>query len=210
MSHHAGVGTMRGFARRLCPTPSMAVALLALTVALGGTSIAATQLTAHSVGTKHLKKNAVARANIKNNAVNGAKVAKDSLTGLDIREASLVGVASAGSAATAANANHAGASAALDRVTYRSAPGSVGPATVDPSDPTNFVTTVSAPVTAGCDVGQVVVGGGVTVDDPTQLATHLSFPSTPRTWVGVAGNDDETAAHSFTVYAICVPAGSVG
>jgi hypothetical protein len=65
------------------------VALLALFVALGGTSMAATQLAKNSVGTKQLKKNAVTNPKIKNGAVTGAKIANNSVTGADVRESSL-------------------------------------------------------------------------------------------------------------------------
>src|SRR3954447_9503804 len=51
------------------PSPSMVVALLALTVALGGTSYAAIKLPKNSVGSDQLK----------NNAVTGAKVRDASL-----------------------------------------------------------------------------------------------------------------------------------
>jgi len=51
------------------PSPSMVVALIALTVALGGTSYAAIKLPKNSVGAKQ----------IKNNAVSGAKVKDGSL-----------------------------------------------------------------------------------------------------------------------------------
>jgi hypothetical protein len=54
---------------RLRPSPSMAVAFLALLVALGGTSYAVAQLPANSVGAKQLKKNAVTAAKVKNRSL---------------------------------------------------------------------------------------------------------------------------------------------
>jgi len=87
------------------------IALLALFIALGGTTYAATALPANSVGAKQLKKNAVTSVKIKNsaianakigaNAVTGAKVKNDSLTGADILESSL------GKVPSATNADHA-------------------------------------------------------------------------------------------------------
>jgi hypothetical protein len=86
--------------RRLRPTPAMVVACIALTVALGGTSVAAINaLPRNSVGAKQLKKNAVTGVKIKANAVNGAKVANNSLTGADVNEATLGTVPSAATAA---------------------------------------------------------------------------------------------------------------
>jgi hypothetical protein len=65
------------------------IALLALFIALGGTTYAATALAPNSVGTKQLKKNAVTNPKIKANAVTGAKVANNSIKGADILESSL-------------------------------------------------------------------------------------------------------------------------
>jgi hypothetical protein len=52
----------------------MVVALIALFVAMGGTSYAAVTLGKNSVGSKQLKKNAVTTAKIKNHAVTGKKI----------------------------------------------------------------------------------------------------------------------------------------
>lgn len=95
---------------RLRPSPAMVVACLALTVALGGTSVAAIQaLPRNSVGAKQLKRNAVTGPKIKANAVTGAKVANNSLTGADINEARLGTVPSATNATTAGSAVPSGA-----------------------------------------------------------------------------------------------------
>jgi hypothetical protein len=83
------------------------IALLALFVALGGTTYAATALPKNSVGTKQLKKNAVTNPKIKNGAVTGAKVADNSITGADVLESSLGKVASSASADQATTANTA-------------------------------------------------------------------------------------------------------
>jgi len=81
------------------------IAMLALFVALGGTTYAATALPKNSVGTKQLKKNAVTPVKIKksavtnpkiaNNAVTSAKTKNDSLTGADVLESSLGAVPNA-------------------------------------------------------------------------------------------------------------------
>ena len=61
--------------RRLkAPSPALAVSLIALFVALGGTTYAATNLPKNSVGTTQLKNGAVTRAKIRNAAVTGAKL----------------------------------------------------------------------------------------------------------------------------------------
>jgi hypothetical protein len=181
-------------------SPSMAVAFIALLLALSGASYAAVKLPARSVGARELKPKAVTRAAIKANAVDGSKVAADALTGSDIKEASLGQVPSA---ASAASSTHAGAAAALDRVTYRAAAGSV-----PPGDPT---TNGLAGATASCDTGQVVTGGGVRVDDPDMTSVVDSYPDGGgRAWTARVDNSDTAAAHGFSVFAICVAAGSVG
>jgi hypothetical protein len=65
------------------------IGLLALFIALGGTSYAAVTLPANSVGTKQIKKNAVTSAKIKKNAVTSAKVKNGSLRQADFAAGSL-------------------------------------------------------------------------------------------------------------------------
>lgn len=61
---------MKQIRRRL--TFANVVSCLALFVALGGASYAATQLPKNSIGTKQLKKNAVTSAKVKNNSLQAA------------------------------------------------------------------------------------------------------------------------------------------
>jgi hypothetical protein len=91
----------RGSGRR------QALPLLALFVALGGTTYAATGFPANVIGAKQLKKGAVTTAKLKNNAVTGAKVASDSLAGADLVESSLGEVPSAARADRATTATGA-------------------------------------------------------------------------------------------------------
>jgi hypothetical protein len=60
--------------RRFTPSPAFVVALIALFVALGGTSYAAITLPKNSVGTKQLKDGAVTGAKIADGAVTAAKI----------------------------------------------------------------------------------------------------------------------------------------
>lgn len=78
--------------KRFAPSPSMAVALLALFVAMSGSAYASVKLSKNSVTTKTIKNGAVTNAKIKNSAVNAKKVKKNSLTGTQINEATLAGV----------------------------------------------------------------------------------------------------------------------
>jgi hypothetical protein len=86
---------MRAFARFLHRN---SIALVALFVALGGTTYAATALPKNSVGNAQLKKNAVTSAKVKNS----------SLTGADVRESSLAKVPTAKIADVAKSATSAG------------------------------------------------------------------------------------------------------
>lgn len=79
------------------PSPALAVSILSLFVALGGTSYAVTQLPRNSIGTAQLKKN----------AVTGAKVMDGSLSGTDIDVSTLGTVPAAASATTAGTATRA-------------------------------------------------------------------------------------------------------
>jgi len=67
---------MRSF-RLSRPSPALAVAIVALMVALGGTGYAATQLPKNSVGAKQIKANAVRSPEVKN----GSLIARDFKTG---------------------------------------------------------------------------------------------------------------------------------
>jgi hypothetical protein len=65
-----------GFRR---PSPPMVLAFVALLVALAGTSYAAIQLPANSVGTKQLKKNAVISKKVKNRSLKAVDFAAGQL-----------------------------------------------------------------------------------------------------------------------------------
>ena len=83
------------------PSPAMAVALLALFVALGGSAVAAVELASNSVGNKQIRAGSVTTTKLRNGAVTGAKVANGTLSAADIAGP----VAAAGSASTAGSAN---------------------------------------------------------------------------------------------------------
>jgi hypothetical protein len=84
------------------------MATIAVFIALGGASVAATQLSKNSVGAKQLKKNAVITAKVKKEAITAAKVKKGSLTGTQINASTLGVVPSAKVAGSAPPAGPAG------------------------------------------------------------------------------------------------------
>src|SRR4051794_3680362 len=84
------------------------MATIAVFIALGGASFAATRLSKNSVGPKQLKKNAVITAKVKKEAITAAKVKKGSLTGTQINASTLGVVPSAKVAGSAPPAGPAG------------------------------------------------------------------------------------------------------
>jgi hypothetical protein len=93
------------------PSPAMLVALLALFVALGGSSYAAVKIGARdiqrgAVGTRAIANESIRSADIHNATISGADIKDDSLTNADIDNASL-SAATAKSADTAAHASTA-------------------------------------------------------------------------------------------------------
>jgi hypothetical protein len=144
---------MRGHGR-LRPSPAMAVAFTALTVALGGTSYAIAQLPANSVGTKQLKKNAVTSVKVKDRSL----LAKDFKRGqLPRGQRGPAGPQGAPGAPGAPGATN---------VTVR-----VGPTSIDSS-------------TALCAASERAVGGGgVTPDGFLDESRPQPESGTPTSWV---------------------------
>lgn len=70
--------------RRLIPTPSMAVALLALLVALSGSAYAVSK-----IGTNQIKNRAVTTPKIRNGAVTGPKIGNSAISGPKIQNGTL-------------------------------------------------------------------------------------------------------------------------
>jgi hypothetical protein len=174
--------------RRRLPSPSMVVSMVALTFALGGTSYAVIKLPPRSVGSKQLKPK----------AVTGTHVKDGSLTGKDINEAVLDKVASAGVA------DRAGVAGGLDRVVYRVSVVTVPQAPLPNPDPQS----TTGVATARCDPGQLVVGGGVRLDENMSIVD--SYPEAAGAWTAHVNNDDTQSARNATVYAVCIAAAAAG
>jgi len=159
------------------PSPSMIVAALALTAALGGTSYAAIKLPANSVGTKQLK----------SDAVTGAKVRDSSLSASDFAAGQLPkGPAGPkGDKGDKGDPGTPGAGASLAAIVVRYGP----TVTVPPAGPTirdGF---------ANCHAGEKAVGGGAKMtDDPADPP----LPNNSATWdTFVIDSDPTTGQTSF-------------
>jgi hypothetical protein len=183
------------------PTPSMAVSLTALVVALGGTSYAVVKPSPRSVGSKELKRNSVAAPHIKKNAVGSSEVRNGSLKGADIDEGSLAAVPLAARANSVETATRAAVAGALDQVVYRVSTVAIPPPTID-GDSTQGI------ATARCDPGQLVVGGGVKLEP--NMSVVDGYPDGAAAWTANANNDELGVTHNFTVYALCIGAGAPG
>jgi hypothetical protein len=174
---------------RFRPSYANVTSTLALMLALCGGAYAAGALPVNSVGSRQLKKNAVVGGKIARGAVDGSKVRDKSLTTADINQSF-----------AAPNATHASSSAALDKVTYKSAAASVGAQSFNGA-------------TAACDAGQHVVGGGVKVDDPLNGLLVDGYPDAANTaWTARVWNANSPGgpAIGFTVYAVCTSVAATG
>jgi len=187
--------------RRLrAPSPALAIALIALFVALGGTTYAATGLPKNSVGTKQLKKNAVTAPKIKNGAVTASKI---NTSGLIVPNAvhatSADSAMSATKATNATNATMAASATALNGVHYV-----VSAEVFNPPNEQKYGE-------ADCPAGMVVAGGGPNGFDGTEQSMNSSFPvksppsaPLPNAWGVFMNNVSTTQEFAFTVYAICI------
>jgi hypothetical protein len=165
----------------------MIVAVIGLIVAMGGTSYAAIKLPRNSVGPRQIRAGAVGSSEVRDRALGVRDLSRQA-------RAALRGAQ--GPPGPPGPAGGAGGGAAAVALTVRTAPGTIGPA-----GPNNEVT--GDAVTAACLAGERVVGGGVSLDDVPNTTVHDSFPAANGTaWSAHVGND-EGAANTFTVYAIC-------
>jgi hypothetical protein len=104
------------------PSPAMAVALLALFVALGGSSYAALK-----INSRQIADNSVRSRDLRNNDVRSRDVRNNSLTGADVNEARLGTVPSADSANSANTAGSARTAGSASTAANAEALGGVGP-----------------------------------------------------------------------------------
>jgi hypothetical protein len=134
------------------PSPAMIVALVALFVALGGTtyavsvpkrSVGPAQIRSKAVRTKHIKSRNVSRSKIARNAIDSSLVKKDSIHGSDILESSLGPVPNATKAVDALNAGLVGGRS-VKKLAFI-APAGTGPTIV--------VSLSGLTLTARCDPG---------------------------------------------------------
>lgn len=200
------------------PSPAFVISLLALFVALGGTTYAATSLPRNSVGT----------AQIKSGAVTKTKIAKGTLAGMQGRQGATGPAGPKGAQGAQGVQGPPGAkgdSGAKGDQGIQGIPGNQGIQGIqglqgDPgpnaiayltSPLTKVAANSSASVSVTCPSTTYVIGGGVlpAAGDNSLIINssdwdHTEAP-TPRTWVGVVTNPLNADAF-FYVDAICIPA----
>jgi hypothetical protein len=164
------------------------VAYLALFVALGGTSYAAINLPANSVGAKQIKKNAVRAGELKSGAVRTSEVKDFSLLAKDFKTGQLP----------------AGAQGAQGPQGPQGARGPGGPA-----GPTSTFISGGGPgsTQAFCEAGEVALGGGGTVTDGF-LARSQPLPfSVDEPAIGweVEGKKADGTAAMTSAWVVCAP-----
>ena len=166
------------------------LALIALFIALGGTTYAATALPKNSVGPKQLKKNAVTAPKIKAGSVTGAKIGANAITGANIKDDSLTGAdileSSLGKVPSAANADHASAADSATNATNATNATTLGGYhATDLARGTSAVTIVNTSTTVTKDIITAVnapTAGGFLINVDLSCASFSGTTNTRWDW----------------------------
>jgi len=176
------------------PSAAVLIAIVALFVALGGTSYAAFSLPKNSVGTKQLKNKAVTTKKVKNGAVTASKI---NTSGLTVPKAT-----HANSADTATNATTAGNSTNLGGLgpsEYKTASNYTQASTAKPI--TGTVATIGAPIQITTEgTRRVIASAAVHATNGVPgtgvyLVCHITIDGTS----GVNDTDYASPAGGFTI-----------
>ena len=149
------------------------VAVIALIVAMSGTSYAVSQLPRNSVGAKQLKRNAVSAVKIKKNAVTAAKIKNNAVTSAKIKD----GTIAASDLSAQARAELQGATGATGATGPQGATGAQGPAGP------------SASTSAGSTTAVLIIMNPVTVID-TAPSRNLTVDTASRLVITAFANID--------------------
>src|SRR4051794_25107972 len=166
----------------------MVVALIALVIALGGTSYAAVTLPRNSVGATQIRAAAVRSSEVKNRSLALADLSVRARRALRGQRGPAGPRGLAGGTGTSGVGTQAGIA-----VTYVTAAGTVAAGEVTGA-------------TAACPVGHRVTGGGARIDSAGDSSVRETYPSQGNTaWTVRVGNDDVSGTFTYTVFAACVP-----
>jgi hypothetical protein len=205
---------------RALPRPRAAtvIALLALTMAMGGTSLAGSvlsgsALTNGSVGRSKIAANAIDSTRLAAHAVTTAKLAKGAVDASRLAKAAVTAAAlKPGSVTSSALAPGAvaGSNLAPSAVSWKSLGAQVvaaAPVTL----PVGTTSDVPVTATASCPSGMVAISGGESLSDLAFAfviqSVQVSLPgAAPTGWTATGATVGNLAA-TMTVYAICINAG---
>jgi len=192
------------------------VGYLALFVALSGTSYAAVQLSANSVGTAHLKKNAVVSAKVKNGSLKTEDLSRPARRALQGPQGP------PGPKGARGATGPAGAAGARGPVGPQGPQGKQGEQ--GPPGLLKVVRRQSAPLTlpntgttaadhyAECNPGEVAVGGGARIDQGEARSTYLMSvgpnpfepADPPKSWRAFASNQSGAGGAPVSLYVFVV------
>ena len=164
-------------------------AMIALFIALGGTSYAALTLPRNSVGAAQLRAGSVRSSEVRDRSLRVRDFTRDARRALQGER----GPAGPPGPPGPAGAGGEGGAAPL-ALTHETAAGTVAAGEVGSR-------------TATCPPGRRVTGGGARVDTASDTSVRESYPNINNTaWTVRMGNDDPPGAAParFTVFAICV------
>jgi hypothetical protein len=185
--------------------------MMALMVALGGTSYAAATLSKNSVGSAQIKTSGVAGSDIRSNAITSAKVKNGSLKAVDFAAKQLpAGPAGAqGPKGDTGAKGDSGAKGTTGLQGPKGETGTVGAATVVSATATvDLADGTKASYDAYCPAGQQAIGGGGRGDATTSEATAVT---SSRPAVSATNTEPPADGQGFTGWRITVfnPAGGV-
>lgn len=179
------------------PSAGLVVGLIALFVALGGTSYAAINLPKASVGTAQLKNGAVSAQKVKSNAIGSAKVKDGSLLAKDFKAGQLP-------AGPAGPQGPAGAPGAQGPQGEQGAPGISGYEVVL-GDLLTIADRASVQQTIRCPTGKRAIGGGFDSNSSTGLVVNRTgLSSAAGTAWFVRVTNESGVERRIQAQAICV------
>ncbi len=175
--------------------------MMALMVALGGTSYAATTLSKNSVGSAQIKKGSVANSDLHSNAVTSAKVKDGSLKAVDFAAKELPAGAQGPKGDTGAKGD-AGAKGATGVQGPKGDTGTVGAATVLSTTATvDLAESTKASYDVYCPDGQQAIGGGGRGDDTNSEGTVVT---SSRPAASTTNSEPPADGQGFTGWRITV------
>jgi len=195
--------------RRRRPSSAHVTAGLALFVALGGTSVAATSLAKNSVGSAQLKTSAVKTSDVASNAITSVKVKDGSLVKADFKAGELP----AGAQGPQGVKGEPGAKGETGAKGDTGAPGTNGTNGVSGRE---IVETALIDVAAGdnefvtvaCPAGKVAVGGGASVGSSVGMNINRSgFSGVDNNSWSVRVTNTTGALRTFKAQVSCITAG---